>query len=468
MSHCVNIITEKQLEPNEIFEVFMAKGESIVVTSDEFPCVKFGRKDESLRGIEINKEEFGYEIRICSCCSRADYELFFKAIEIVSQLSGGKAYEEFDEETPLKDPKDAIKDIDSDIMSSWSMIRILVRTSGTPVIMDGLFLPYCVGASILEDKISLYAEHEDDKEAFEWFMKYFTLMQWAHAYAENTLTQLVVKAPNNEQLGISAIVIENNQVKPFDYIAYAPLVGFFDLDKGDTIIVRFENLRRIAKLTEVDLDLASFDDYQMRICSGDSCDAEMTVEQVRAMMDTARRFEHEALHIAPTYPGSGYDKEQNTFVFMWNTETSDFSVEEHVDSMKGFYTGIFKQRIHEWKEAKMGDRFYLMRVGDGKLGIVMAGVIASQPYVSPEWSGKGRKKYEVNIEPTLMINPETAPMLTVEDIEKEIPDFMWRGGYSGRKLTPQQAERLEKIYANYLEKPNMKVDGENICLKRHL
>jgi hypothetical protein len=67
-----------------------------------------------------------------------------------------------------------------------------------------------------------------------------------------------------------------------------------------------------------------------------------------------------------------------------------------------------------------------------------------------------------------MINPESAPMLTIEDLEAVVPDFMWRGGYSGRLLTNEQAKALETRFYMYLKEIEYKDDGENICYIKNL
>ena len=61
MSVCVTIRTKKELEPKQIFDALVKRGEAIMVTSDSFPCLKLGRMQQALRGIEINQEDNGYE-----------------------------------------------------------------------------------------------------------------------------------------------------------------------------------------------------------------------------------------------------------------------------------------------------------------------------------------------------------------------------------------------------------------------
>ena len=43
-----------------------------------------------------------------------------------------------------------------------------------------------------------------------------------------------------------------------------------------------------------------------------------------------------------------------------------------------------------------------------------------------------------------------------------IPDFEWRKGHSGTLLTDEQAQKLEKLFADYLLMVQDKVDGKNL------
>lgn len=41
--------------------------------------------------------------------------------------------------------------------------------------------------------------------------------------------------------------------------------------------------------------------------------------------------------------------------------------------------------IREWEQARRGDFFYMMRVGDDKAGIVFRGQFVTDPYVGDDW-----------------------------------------------------------------------------------
>ena len=65
MSVCVRIRTNHCPSPDDIFDALVNKGESIIITSPNYPCVKLGNYGSALRGIEINEADNGLEVRIC-------------------------------------------------------------------------------------------------------------------------------------------------------------------------------------------------------------------------------------------------------------------------------------------------------------------------------------------------------------------------------------------------------------------
>lgn len=69
----------------------------------------------------------------------------------------------------------------------------------------------------------------------------------------------------------------------------------------------------------------------------------------------------------------------------------------------------FNWSVWDWEHAQACDRFYLVRVGEGNTGIVMKGVLSSEPFEAEDWSGKGRQVFYMDMEPDIIINPDKAP-----------------------------------------------------------
>ena len=127
MSITVRIRTEKHPAPKDVFEAFVKNGESIIVTSPDYPCVKFGNPNTALRGIELNEEDNGIEVRVCSFASADDYRLFAKAIDVLMKITGGKAYYDDDDEDEITDPFKRFDEswVYSERESSFNVYRIL-------------------------------------------------------------------------------------------------------------------------------------------------------------------------------------------------------------------------------------------------------------------------------------------------------------------------------------------------------
>lgn len=51
MSVCVTVKTKKVIEPDDIFRSLADNGENIVVTSHEFPCLKFGSYETDRKSV---------------------------------------------------------------------------------------------------------------------------------------------------------------------------------------------------------------------------------------------------------------------------------------------------------------------------------------------------------------------------------------------------------------------------------
>ena len=459
MSFSVYFKTQAQLKPDAIVDQLMKRGERIMIENEDFPCFRFGRIKEALRGIEINKENDGYEVKINYFSSRSDYEFFVETIDVMMKLLDVIPYTEEDE--PIDNPYTKFNSqwIDRQQDVSWETLCVLIREYGNPFQIQGFFIKFIIGPNVLKSRnFNLFPPYEDNRSKWEHLIKYFTWMQWTLVDCDNTQSNLAMDNIDGTTTKLSLITIKDGKVTPFKYISYEPLIAVVDLDSGENIVLRFEDFAKATDwIEDGDCDLSYLDEYQKCICSG-----EVTVEYIKRVMEEAKRYIPNEVSYKPSYPGSGYDEKQNTVIFMWNTETG-ISLDDYIKEIKQFYTGKFNRKVHEWKDVKMDDRFYVVKVAEGKTGVVMAGILTSQPYVSPQWSGKGRKQYIVELKPTMMINSETAPMIGFDELEKVAPDFMWRGGYSGRVLTQEEAMALESLFAEYLKVIKPMKDGFNIC-----
>ena len=460
MSVCVTVETKKSIKPDDFLNKLADSGEKIVVTSSEFPCVKFGNHHTALRGIEVNQEEDGFEVRVCSFASVADYQLFAKTIDALLKLTGGKAYDyDDDDDSLIDDPMAKFNDewIEKQRESSFMLNKMMSAKYGHEIILYGLFEQFSVGPKMYQG-FNIAPNADYDKEDMDSLQSYLVNMQWFLAEKEGTHTRMMIPAPSGdarEGLTISAISIKDGKVTDFDYISQANLLAIFNMDDEESkpVLIPFEEAWKILPPDS----FRPLDEYQY-LRTG-----EVTVDMVHKMMEKAKCLQPEDLFFHPKYPGQGYDDTQNTVILMWNPSISSVTLEDHNAAVKRMLTEYFNWSVWDHKNAKCGDRFYLVKVGkDGHNGIVMSGVFDSQPYESDDWSGRGRQTFYMDMQPNLILNPDTAPMLTTEELMKAIPTFDWTGGHSGRILSKENAMKLEGLWSKYLKKHQDNVDGVNM------
>lgn len=149
------------------------------------------------------------------------------------------------------------------------------------------------------------------------------------------------------------------------------------------------------------------------------------------------------------------DYARNTFILRWNPAISSYTMARLDSDMEDWAKGYWNEddfdwSIYEWQKAHRGDRFFMVRVGDGNTGIMAAGRFTSEPYKGEDWSGKGREVYYMQMEFEAVFHPERADIIGTEELERELPDIDWRKGHSGQMLNKESAERLELMWRDYI------------------
>ena len=457
MSICINIRTKKELAPKDIFDAFVKRGESIMIESPEFPCLKFGTIKKALRGIEINQEADGYEVRVCSFANRADLELVGIAIDVLMHLTKGRAYLENEDDAEIQKPLDEFNKewIDRQLEDSLRVNCALTRSFGKTIVMYGLFQPFCFGP-VLVHSFGIDLSNPSIEKMTE-LQEYLTRMQWTLVDKKDTSTRLGIGNPNNkddEPLSVSLVAAKNKHVADFEFISYASVVCFMDEEKeeNDIVMIHIDDLK---KVLPSDIFLM-VDDYQF------VKDGKLTYKKFKDIQQRARLYQVDDLHYSPTYPGSGYDERQKTYVLMWNPDISNVKLEDHALLIPSFMVEHFRWSVYEHEEAKKNDRFVMVRCGEGKTGLVMSGIFDSNPYKVDDWSGKGREVHYMELQPNFIADPEHAPIITTEELQEAIPDFEWTGGHSGRQLNAEQAQKLDQLIRKYSKRVENKIDGKSI------
>lgn len=371
MSYIANIVSATRIQPKQLFQVLADMGEQIMVVSEKFPTVRLGTMKYALRGVEINENEDGYEVRAFSMSSTADYQLFPKVVCAIQKLTDGEVYDE-ESEKPLKNPKKrfGLKWRREQIRSSWEVTCVLVRHSDSHIIFSGMFASFTIGRNILRS-FNIDIENPTGGEDYKRLEHHLFETQWGLNDLETTSTRFALPNPNDEQeqLGISLISIKDGKVSDFDYISWAPLFGFINMDTNETVLFRFEYLNRVLIRDKFVL----FDELQY-IKTQD-----ITVEDVAQMMESAKIFQEEDYFKEHLFPGQGIDDYQRTFFLFWNPAISSIKTTDITYYLQN-PTLPFNWSIWDWREARKGDKFYLVRCGEDKRGIVMSGILESAPY----------------------------------------------------------------------------------------
>jgi len=102
--------------------------------------------------------------------------------------------------------------------------------------------------------------------------------------------------------------------------------------------------------------------------------------------------------------------------------------------------------IREWEEARRGDYFYMMRVGDDKAGIVFNGQFLSDPYVGDDWAGSTKRRLYVDMVCMNPVKPGEVPLLSLNMLQKTIPSIDWAKGSSGILLPKDVEEALDALW----------------------
>ena len=166
-----------------------------------------------------------------------------------------------------------------------------------------------------------------------------------------------------------------------------------------------------------------------------------------------------------------------TYILFWNPAISSYTMERFKDDFNN-HGQVGNWSFHEHEKVKYGDKFYMVRCGEGNVGIVMQGIIESRCYEAEDWSPKNRKPiFYADIWGNVVIDSDNAPkLLTPAILTEAIPDFNWYGGHSGRLLSDKDANILNKLFVEYLDsnprmfpdKAHLDFDSVNITDNNHV
>ena len=185
----------------------------------------------------------------------------------------------------------------------------------------------------------------------------------------------------------------------------------------------------LARIIDVDTEPGTRFNYQgagkpiVEAPDGDSCVWEVTFEVVPLLM------------------------EARTYLMRWNPTISSFTEKDFEACMENRVHGMFRMdwSIYEWQEARRGDFFYMMRIGDDKAGIVFTGQFISDPYPGDDWAGTNKRRMYVDMIVTNSVEPGAAPRVSLEKLQEAIPEYEWAKGHSGVLLSEEIVTKLDEM-----------------------
>ena len=141
-------------------------------------------------------------------------------------------------------------------------------------------------------------------------------------------------------------------------------------------------------------------------------------------------------------------QEPKTYLMRWNPSISSFTEKDYEECVANMDNGMFRMNwsIREWEEARRGDMFYMMRMGDDKAGIVFNGQFISDPYPDDDWAGSSKRRLYVDMVCRNPVAPDDKPDLSLDKLSDTIPDFDWSKGHSGVLLPKDISEKLLELW----------------------
>ena len=147
-------------------------------------------------------------------------------------------------------------------------------------------------------------------------------------------------------------------------------------------------------------------------------------------------------------------QDAKTYLMRWNPSISSFTEKDYEECVADMIHGMFRMSwsINEWEEARRGDLFYMMRVGDDKAGIVFDGQFLSDPYPEDDWAGSTKRRMYVDMVCLEYGEIGTEPYVPLKKLQKSIPNYEWAEGHSGVLLSNEVADKLVDLCRKEYEK----------------
>lgn len=142
----------------------------------------------------------------------------------------------------------------------------------------------------------------------------------------------------------------------------------------------------------------------------------------------------------------------NTFLFTWNPEKwswTDF--EQNIVELKEKGNVKHRWSCASYKSINVADRFFLIKLGRGKRGIIGSGYVDSSPSFAKHWNGSEKMTPYVILDFEVLLNPDENSILPIDLLKQgKLNVQQWSPQTSGISIRKEITEELESIWFNFL------------------
>ncbi|MCC8018752.1 MAG: HNH endonuclease [Rikenellaceae bacterium] len=149
-----------------------------------------------------------------------------------------------------------------------------------------------------------------------------------------------------------------------------------------------------------------------------------------------------------------------TFLFAYNPENWYWdNIETAISNIRDTGVHLEKWSIRSYKQVSVGDRAFLMRLGrnTANKGIIGAGYIGTDPFLSEHWNGSGELVHSVIIEFDTL---SEKPFITLDEL-RTLPSHNWTPQSSGQAIPDNVASGLEELWFKKTLGNADKIFGDN-------
>ncbi len=132
----------------------------------------------------------------------------------------------------------------------------------------------------------------------------------------------------------------------------------------------------------------------------------------------------------------------NAFLLFWNPANSNYTLERYTADREKFGRRFaINWTIDDYDLAHEGDSYYMIRLGEGRTGVVWRGTFTSEPYQVEDYNNR----WFVDIIVEDAVKPDKRPLITMDELRAECPDADWDHMACGQTITGGLADRFDEI-----------------------